>query len=350
MKNTVFGTLEKWWNQENDKPLIDICIVKEKNFISLNDFWKDQNQIDFEKVVDSQVKNAKKLEYVGISHPALLHQWGTRGTPMTMCAYLGCDVIFGKDTIWYEKFVDNWEKTKIRFDEKNQYVQMSKNLMEKQVEKVEEGFVIKMPDFGDALTCFSLMRGVENLLLDIVEIPEVIKEKIDEFIDAWIDAHRFFHRIYSKKIPGDASWLLWAPGRTYACQSDFSTMISPRMFEEFVVYELEKIKDYLQYIVWHLDGPDEIKHLDILLSLPYIRAIQVTPGAGRPPCASDLWMPQIQKILEKGKNVILYAKTKEEFETLIKNFPSGNVIIACLSIDMSPDKDSEFLNVVEPYL
>lgn len=68
-------------------------------------------------------------------------------------------------------------------------------------------------------------------------------------------------------------------------------------FEKFVLYELEKLKDYLEYMVWHLDGPDEIKHLDILLSLPYIKAIQVVPGAGRPPCTSSLWLPNIEKIL-----------------------------------------------------
>ncbi len=207
-----------------------------------------------------------------------------------------------------------------------------------------------MPDLGDALTCFSMMRGVEELLLDIIEIPEVIIEKIDSFVSAWIQAHSYFHKIYSSKIQGDSSWLLWAPGKTYACQCDFSTMISPKMFEKFVVYELEKIKDYLEFIAWHLDGPDEIKHLDILLSLPYVKTIQVVPGAGRPPCASELWLPNIKKILEKGKNVIVYANNQKEFETLIKYFPSGRVLIVCRGLDLDKGDDRKFLEAVEPYL
>ncbi|MCM8804850.1 MAG: hypothetical protein NC833_06315, partial [Candidatus Omnitrophica bacterium] len=202
----------------------------------------------------------------------------------------------------------------------------------------------------DALTCFSLLRGVENLLIDIIEIPEIIIEKIDEFVDAWIKAHKFFHSIYSKKLPGDASLLLWAPGKTYACQSDFSTMISPKLFEKFVVYELEKLKDYLEYIAWHLDGPDEIKHLDILLSLPYIKVIQIVPGAGRPPCASSLWLPIIDKILKKGKNVIIYASNKEEFEILIKNFYSGRVLIMCGLVDIENETQKGLLEVIEKYL
>ncbi|MCS7180642.1 MAG: hypothetical protein NZ891_04745, partial [bacterium] len=217
------------------------------------------------------------------------------------------------------------------------------------VEKYDGEFLISMPDLGDALTCFSLLRGVENLLIDILENSKIILEKIDEFVNAWIKAHEFFHVIYSKKLPGDTSWLLWAEGKTYVCQCDFSTMISPRLFEKFVVYELERLKNYLEYIPWHLDGPDEIKHLDILLSLPYIKAIQIVPGAGKPPCVSQLWIPIIEKILKKDKNVIIYATNKEEFETLINRFCSGKVIISCGVIDIKNEKGKDFLKIVEKY-
>jgi len=127
-------------------------------------------------------------------------------------------------------------------------------------------------------------------------------------------------------------------------------MISPKLFEKFVVYELEKLKNYLEYIAWHLDGPDEIKHLDILLALPYIKAIQVVPGAGKPPCSSPLWLPVIEKILKKGKKVIVYASNKEEFEILIKNFPSGNIIIVCGLLNMEDTNQKDFFKVVEPHL
>jgi len=343
--------LANWWNGKEKRPVVGVSIFNDKNFLNQNHLWPDENSYpDFSKIVDAQIENTGKLEYPGVSYPALPHQWASRGTPMVMCAYLGSRVTFGDNTVWYEKFIDDWEKTKIEFDVDNYWVQISRLLMEEQLKKIDRDMLIWMPDLGDALTCFSMMRGVENLMFDIIEMPELVLEKIDEFVDAWINAHSFFYSIYSKKLSGDATWLLWAPGKTYACQSDFSTMISPAMFEKFVVYELEKIKDYLDYIAWHLDGPDEIKHLDILLSLPYVKTIQVTPGAGRPPCASELWIPNIGKILEKGKNVILYAGNEEQFETLIKHFPSGRVYISCGGIDPEIEEHRNFLKRLEPYL
>jgi hypothetical protein len=354
MNREIKGKIEKiknWWEKESERPLIQISILKDKNFINLNEFWKKEDEEpDFDKLVDAQIENTKKLEYLGVSYPALPHLWGGRGTPMTMAPYIGGKAIFRDETVWIEPFVTNWKDIKIEFNKNNFWIKMSKKLIEKQIEKYNGEFLIWNSDLGDALTCFSLIRRVENLLIDIIEVPEIIIEKIDEFVNAWIETHKYFLNILNEKIPGDASWLLWAPGKTYACQCDFSTMISPKLFEKFVVYELEKLKNYLEYIAWHLDGPDEIKHLDILLSLPYIKAIQVVPGAGKPPCSSPLWLPVIEKILKKGKKVIVYASKKEEFEILIKNFPSGNIIIVCGLLNMEDTNQKDFFKVVEPHL
>lgn len=351
MKQDVLEKLGEWWDGKSKKPLINISILNDRNFINQNELWQDENQLpDFEKIVNAQIENTKKFEYLGVSYPVLPHQWASRGTPMVMCAYLGSRVIFREQTVWFEKFIDDWWKTKIEFNERNFWVQASKKLMETQAKMIDDERIFCMPDFGDALTCFSMMRGVENLMIDIVETPEIIIEKIDEFVSAWVKAHSFFYDIFQKKLSGDASWLLWAPGKTYACQSDFSTMISPKMFEKFVVYELEKIKDYLEYIAWHLDGPDEIKHLDTLISLPYIKVIQITPGAGKPGCASSLWLPQIKKIIEKKKQVILYCGNKEEFDILIKNFPSGRALVCCGTVDFENKSDREFFKYVENFL
>ena len=49
------------------------------------------------------------------------------------------------------------------------------------------------------------------------------------------------------------------------------------MFEKFVMPSLEKVSAKIGRTVYHLDGPEEIKHLDMLLSLKYVHAIQWVP-------------------------------------------------------------------------
>jgi len=334
--------IKKWWNGENQKPVVFTTFDEEKRKKkNLNYLWeKEDTKPDFEKLVEYQIENLKGIFFLGESYPILPHLWGNRGTPMTLASYIGGKVIFREETVWIEKTIDDWEKFHIKFDPENYWVKISEELMKKQIEKIDDKTLISMPDFGDALTCFSLIIGVENLLFDVIEKQEIIMEKITEFTEAWKKCHQYFYSIYKEKLPGDTSWLTWAPGKTYACQCDFSTMISPKLFEKFVVYELEQIKGYLDYIVWHLDGPDEIRHTDILLSLPYIKAIQIVPGDGNPPCASDLWLPVIKKITEKGRNVILYADSKEEVEILINQIPKEKIALF-LNINFKSKSEAE---------
>ncbi len=177
----VFQKLENWWNGNEKSIVVNVSILKDRNIINHNHLWPDENFYpDFSKIVDVQFENARKIDYLGVSYPALPHQWASRGTPMVMCAYLGSEVFFGDNTVWYEKFVDDWGKTKIRFDVDNYWVQTSKVLMEEQLKKLDPDMLLWMPDLGDALTCFSMMKGVENLMFDIIERPEIILEKIDE--------------------------------------------------------------------------------------------------------------------------------------------------------------------------
>jgi len=101
------------------------------------------------------------------------------------------------------------------------------------------------------------------------------------------------------------------------------------MFEKFVVPEIRETGKYLDYIIWHLDGPEEIKHLDALLSLSEIKAFQIVSGTGKPPCASSLWVPLMQKIQKKGRLVYAYASDKEELATLADSLVHESLFIEC---------------------
>jgi len=248
-----FERISSWWNQQyRGRPLLNVmAAVKDIGNENLNRFWPAVNTApDIESLVRGQVRNLHLADrtFLAESYPSLDHSWGSRGTPMTMAAYLGGKVNFGENTVWIDPVIDNWQDFRIVFDENNYWVRQSRKLIECQLRECSGNLLLWLPDFGDALTVFSLLRGVENLLTDLIEIPGIIKDRIEDFVEAWIDAHSFFHSLYRQVLPGDCCWLLWAPGKTYVCQCDFSTMISPSMFEEFVVPEIRALGKYLDYM------------------------------------------------------------------------------------------------------
>jgi 5-methyltetrahydrofolate--homocysteine methyltransferase len=106
-------------------------------------------------------------------------------------------------------------------------------------------------------------------------------------------------------------------------------MISPGMFERFVLPSLEKVSAAIGRSIYHLDGPEEIQHLDMLLAMPYVNAIQWVPlpqppTAARPyplqNFADKMSLEVYRRCLAAGKKVVLTgvnpAQTAEVFGAL----------------------------------
>ncbi len=326
----ALGHISQWWEgNPMNRPCYALSVPKSAapnlSLKNLQEYWPSHDEEpDFEGLVERMIENIEANCYFGEAIPVLPHLWGGRGAPMAMAAYLGGKVNLREDTVWVEPIIDDWREFELCFDERNIWLKKSLEFFKLAVERSNGNYLPHLPDFGDALTVLSLLRGVDRLLVDLIENKEAVLEARDKFVELWPKFHRKFWEPYSRKFPGDISWLVWAPGKTYACQCDFSTMISPQMFIEFVVPEIEAMDKYLDYIVWHLDGQEELKHLDILLDLSEIKVIQWVPGSGNPPAASPQWLPMLKRIQGKGKGLVVYAENEEEIRFLLKELsPKG---------------------------
>jgi hypothetical protein len=80
-------------------------------------------------------------------------------------------------------------------------------------------------------------------------------------------------------------------------------MISPGMFREYILPSLQKQCRNLDHTIYHLDGPDAIKHVDALLEIEELNAIQWTPGAGNPDGGNEIWYPMYDKVINAGKSL-----------------------------------------------
>ena len=98
-------------------------------------------------------------------------------------------------------------------------------------------------------------------------------------------------------------------------------MISTQMYEELVVGELLEELDFLDASIYHLDGPDALKHLDRLLAIDKLKGIQWVYGAGQP--TASHWIPVLKKIQDAGK-MIQIDVVPEELDIMLENLkPEG---------------------------
>jgi len=323
----ILDRITSWWYKENIEPCIAFYISKEAKAYSLkdaNDFWPSPEvEPDLNSLAEYLVSEVGSRYYFGEALPSIPFLYGRRGTPAVMSHYLGGKVHFTCDTVWVSPIIERWDNFHIEYDEENYWFRIGIQFFETIVEKARDLYLPQLPPLGsDALTCLSLLRGTEKLLFDLIDNIDTVIKVRDKILELWPKYYKKYRDIYVKYYPGDNSWLVWAPGRLEVAECDFSVLLSPKLFEELVVPQIVKISEYVDYMMWHLDGPDEIKHLDVILDLPQIKAIQWVSGAGKPTAVH--WIPMLKKIQARGKSLIVYAENEKEVEILTEELsPEG---------------------------
>ena len=176
--------------------------------------------------------------------------------PGSMALYLGSEPDFAWDTIWFREICANPKEFRaLHYDENNYWWKVHQKMMKDAVELAAEDFYIAIPDIIENLDILSLVRGSQNLCFDILDEPEAVKKGVETIDDLYF---RYYDRCYDLLKDDDFSscfaFSVLGRGRVAKIQSDFSALISPESFREFVLPSLTKQCQILDHSVYHLDG------------------------------------------------------------------------------------------------
>jgi hypothetical protein len=116
-------------------------------------------------------------------------------------------------------------------------------------------------------------------------------------------------------------------------------MISPDMFQEFVVPALAEQCAWLDHSLFHLDGPNCICHLQHLLDIDGLDAVQWTPGAGEPGAGDETWYPLYERILSAGKSAQILGATVPEAHRILDTFGRKGIFLGVEVNDESQAED-----------
>lgn len=260
-----------------------------------------QYWIDPEYVVGRWEEYFASTYYICDAFPCIFVNLG----PSIASAYLGCPLILQPDTTWQEPIIKNVDELlNLNFTPENKWWQKTLAIISLACQRAQGDYIVSFTDLGGISDILSHLRGPAQLCLDLIEHPDIIKQASEWIRNLWFKLYEAQYEIIRKYQDGTCGWLtVWAPGKSYPLQEDFSCMIGPEMFREFFLPHLEKQTNFLDYSIYHLDGPGAIQHLDALLELPKLTAIQWVPGAGAPPMRE--WIPLLKKIQEAGRRLVL---------------------------------------------
>lgn len=267
----------------------------------------------------------------GVAYPVFEPMIG----PGSLNLILGTEPGFTEDTVWYQPCIADPDKDEpIRFTRPNRWLDIHMALIEEGLRRSNGRWLVSMPDLIEHVDALAAMRGGEALLFDLIERPGWVQKRLAELNEAFFQV---FDIVYDKiKFDGGnalCAFGIWGPGKTAKLQCDFSCMISPEMFGRFVTPYLKQQSDWLDYSMYHLDGTTALQHLDALLSIDSLDAIEWHPQAGIPGGGSTQWYDIYHRIKRGGKCIQAVGVAPDEVVPLIDAIGPEGLYIMCQSSD-----------------
>ena len=281
--------------------------------------WKDMEDKyqDPQRIVDRYRFFCDTHAFLGESFPNLNVDFG----PGSLAAYLGSEIGFKEDTVWFNKCLDGWDGVpKLAFDPENKWFEKHINLVKSCRELAGNDFYVDMPDLMENIDVLASLRGAQETLFDLLDEPEKVGERIQEVTDVYYEYYDRFYNAIKDDEGGNAYTVfqIWGPGRTVKLQCDFSAMMSPEDFRKYIQPSLKTQSENVDHVLYHLDGPQAIKHMDALMEIDGIDALQWTSGDAGPDGTLPDWDVIYDKAIAAGKSIWVKVYSGE-FEDWIRN-------------------------------
>lgn len=246
--------------------------------------------------------------FMGDSLPVAFPNLG----PEVLAAFYGCPLEFGDyGTSWTQPILKNWNEAEaIRLNIHHPYFLKLVELTEAMLEIGKDKFITGLPDFHPGGDLIASLRNPQDLAVDLLDHPEQVKLLLERLKPDYFKVYDFWYdKLFASGQPL-TSWLeLASYSKYYIPSNDFAGMISTKMFKEFFLQGIIEECKFFDRSIYHLDGPGALRHLDVILQIHELHAVQWVPGAGRE--GFSRWVSVYQKIQSAGKSMIVYCDVSD---------------------------------------
>ena len=326
--------LAAWWDHEIiDRSVISYNIPEgsgsEKAIIASGplNFDLAKNYDGIEPILDTFENYSDGLIFGGECIPSYFPNYG----PGIMAAVLGVKPEYKSGTMWFRKSTEIKDIVSVlesaKLNDNNEWYARLKRITEIAAKRgAKANYCVSMTDLGGILDILVSFIGPSNIIIQMKRNPELIDTCRAIILEKYLKVYDELQNIINTHVDGCNTWLnIWCPKRYYTMQCDLSVMLNPKFFQRFVLPDIIEQAEHMDYAIWHLDGPEEIKFLDDIL--PHVTGIQYVPGLkpGMPQDGDDEWMPLYKKIQKAGKNNCMLILNPAKVTRVYKKFedPAG---------------------------
>ncbi len=275
--DVVAGTWDRFWEQRGiERPMI-MCRVP-RGEPQVHPPAGDLLDGDIDTCIDDRLRWLRSFDWMGDAIPACMPQLG----PDHFAALLGAQLRVNPDsraTVWTEPCIANWEDCEIGVQWEGRWWQRTVEMIGRFRERCNGICLVSPPNLQGGLDCLAALRGVEPLALDLVLAPEQVAKAMTDINRCFAEVKQRLAELCDVAAHGSVNrHVFYHRGQVGIPQCDYSCLIGPEMFNEFALPAIRFEAASFDESEYHLDGPNAIRHLEAIASVPDISVIQWQPG------------------------------------------------------------------------
>lgn len=317
---------QAWWDGEGlDRPLLTLRAKRgepeprpDARFIDRHETW-----FDVDHQLDAFVADLACYRPLGDAVPVFFPNLG----PDLLATLFGCELEFGDDTSWslpVGEAAADVLRHEATFD--GLYWRTIERMTQASLDRAQGRWWTAFADLHPNADLVAAMIGPENLAFECSDNPEDVRAAVEHVTPTCIEAYDRLHRLIHATGQPMLTWLEAPyPGRMYAACCDFNALVSPNDFEELILPSVREESRAMDRVIFHLDGPAALRHLDAILASPEFHAVQWVFGAGQGPARR--WSETYRRILDAGKRIEVICDDLEDAVWAAREFGSSGVWI-----------------------
>lgn len=315
--------IEAWWQRELiDRPPVTLAVKSGRRrrqvtakHGSLRERWMDVGYH-----IDRMEAEVEAGVFVAETFPKFFPNLG----PEICATCYGADLEFSEDTSWSKPILGAIrEVLSMTPDLETPYWQVIRELTEASLDRGAGRWLTAITDLHTNGDLLAALREPQDLALDFADdfagVQAACRHVAPHFRIFYDD---LYGRIAAAGQPGSTWGIALSRSTMYYANCDFICMISPGMFQESILPVIADEIAGLKHSIFHLDGPNALRHLDAILALDRLDAVQWVYGAGQGPASR--WIDVYRRIQSAGKGIEVSAQDWADARTVMAHLkPAG---------------------------
>lgn len=319
----TIARFEAWWRGAVlDRPPVTVYVKPTRPYKGPDGTALSalERRTQVEYAVESAIGRFAQRDFLADSFPIV---WPNLGPYLTTGLFGGLFELAPaeEDGAWSTPIVhrpEDWDRIlQTPCDFENPSWQLVERMTDYAIARCDRRCIVGLTDLTGNYDILAALRGAEDLCLDILNCPDLLRQVGRHVTRGLTEA---VSRSYAKLAAAGFGSTTWCPlyhrGPAYVPSCDFWCMVSPTTARDLIVPDIRVEMRALDRSIFHLDGVNALQHLDAILEIEELNAVEWVYGQGHGPASR--WLDVYRRIRAAGKSIEVLAEDGADALTVLR--------------------------------